>query len=100
MPRALDSQIIPIDEALTQRPAPVHAGVVQRVELPVNIEYGDRATTDFHHYCLPRREIRCVCNLDEVGHYYFLLTPGSALRSIIGSSKRLIILATRQAGFQ
>ena len=72
MPRALDGQIVPIDETFAQRTASMHAGVVQGIELPVNIEYSDRAPADFDYYCLSGLEVGCVCDFYEVRHYYFL----------------------------
>jgi hypothetical protein len=62
----LHGQVVTIDVALAERAAPVRANVVERVELPVNIEKRDGATVNLNYHALTRRQIRFIRYLDEL----------------------------------
>jgi hypothetical protein len=57
MPRALNGEVGAIDEAFAQWSSSMRTRVVQRVELPIYIEQGDRAAIDLDYRTLARCEI-------------------------------------------
>src|SRR6516164_4279109 len=59
---------LPAQFAFAQRPAPVRAGVVDRVEGPLHVEQADTVTIGLNHLARSGCQVTCLCDLHCLRH--------------------------------
>lgn len=75
MPRA--GHLFTCDRAFRQRPSSVGAGVVEGVDVAVDIEQGDPLAVDLDPSCLTGRDFFCLRYFQKLSHRLILQISGA-----------------------
>src|SRR5207302_1490873 len=74
VPRA--GHLVTCDRASRQRPIFMRAGVLEGVEVAINVEQGEPLAVDVDPSCLTGREFVCLGDFQKLSHGLILQIPG------------------------